>query len=71
MVNSRVGYVYLVDQDLKVRWAACADAKAEEAEALESCTGVLLGRYDSKLGRANSEEVGEVQSPHAGSEVGV
>ena len=47
MVNSRVGYVYLVDQNLKIRWGACADAKEEETQALENCTGVLLTRLDS------------------------
>jgi ATPase complex subunit ATP10 len=45
MTNSRIGYVYLVDENLKVRWAACADAKAEEEEALIRCVGVLLNRH--------------------------
>jgi len=44
MTNSRIGYVYLVDENLKVRWAACADAKEEEEEALIRCVGVLLNR---------------------------
>ncbi|KAH9074179.1 ATPase assembly factor ATP10 [Lactarius deliciosus] len=44
MTNSRIGYVYLVDENLKVRWAACADAKEEEEEALIRCAGVLLNR---------------------------
>lgn len=44
MTNSRIGYVYLVDENLKVRWAACADAKEEEEEALIRCTGVLVNR---------------------------
>ncbi|KAF8262996.1 ATPase assembly factor ATP10 [Lactarius quietus] len=44
MTNSRIGYVYLVDENMKVRWAACADAKEEEEEALIRCTGVLLNR---------------------------
>ncbi|KAG7094720.1 hypothetical protein E1B28_005540 [Marasmius oreades] len=46
--NDRVGYVYLVDEDCKVRWAGCADATAEEARALEVCTGVLLKRLDKR-----------------------
>jgi mitochondrial ATPase complex subunit ATP10 len=45
MTNSRIGYVYLVDENMKVRWAACADAKAEEEEALIRCVGVLLKRH--------------------------
>ncbi|KAG1748270.1 ATPase assembly factor ATP10 [Suillus paluster] len=48
MVNKHVGYVYLVDDNLKIRWAGCADAKVEETNALEQCTGVLLNRLDKK-----------------------
>jgi len=48
MVNKHVGYVYLVDDNLKVRWAGCADAKVEETNALEQCTGVLLNRLEKK-----------------------
>jgi ATPase complex subunit ATP10 len=44
MTNGRIGYVYLVDENMKVRWAACADAKKEEEEALIHCAGVLLNR---------------------------
>ena len=44
MTNNRIGYVYLVDENLKIRWAACADAKEEEEEALIRCVGVLLNR---------------------------
>lgn len=46
MTNSRIGYVYLVDQNMKIRWAACADAKEEEEEALIRCAGVLLKRHE-------------------------
>ena len=45
MTNSRIGYVYLVDENMKIRWAACADAKKEEEEALIRCAGVLLNRH--------------------------
>jgi mitochondrial ATPase complex subunit ATP10 len=48
MTNSRIGYLYLVDENLKVRWAACADAKEEEEEALIRCTGVLLERHTTQ-----------------------
>ena len=44
MTNSRIGYIFLVDENLKIRWAACADAKKEEEEALIRCAGVLLNR---------------------------
>lgn len=46
MTNSRVGYVYLIDQNLRIRWGACADATLEETQALEACTGVLLKRLE-------------------------
>jgi ATPase complex subunit ATP10 len=51
MTNSRIGYVYLVDENLKIRWAACADAKKEEEEALIRCAGVLLNRHRGTSGR--------------------
>ncbi|KAG6830109.1 hypothetical protein H0H92_002158 [Tricholoma furcatifolium] len=47
MTNSKVGYVYLIDENLKIRWGGCADATPEEVKALELCTGVLLNRAGS------------------------
>ncbi|KAK7437920.1 Mitochondrial ATPase complex subunit atp10 [Stygiomarasmius scandens] len=49
MTNNRVGYVYLIDENLRIRWAGCADATLEEAQALEVCTGVLLKRLEKKV----------------------
>ncbi|KAF5345925.1 hypothetical protein D9758_011419 [Tetrapyrgos nigripes] len=49
MTNNRVGYVYLIDENLRIRWGGNADAMLEEAEALEVCTGVLLKRLEKKL----------------------
>ncbi|KAH9939465.1 ATP10 protein-domain-containing protein [Amylocystis lapponica] len=51
MTNRHVGYVYLVDEQCRIRWAGCADPKKEEAEALRVCTGVLLSRH----GKGNKE----------------
>lgn len=48
MTNSKVGYVYLIDENLRIRWGGCADATVEESQALESCTGVLLKRLEKK-----------------------
>lgn len=42
--NKHVGYIYLVDTNKKIRWAACADPKSEEVAALTTCTKVLLDR---------------------------
>ena len=47
--NKHVGYVYLVDENVKIRWAGCADAAPEEREALLRCTDVLLKRLDAKV----------------------
>ncbi|KAI0763048.1 ATP10 protein-domain-containing protein [Trametes elegans] len=44
IANRHVGYVFLVDPNLKIRWAACADPKAEEIAALRTCTSILLDR---------------------------
>ncbi|KAF8342767.1 ATP10 protein-domain-containing protein [Cantharellus anzutake] len=44
MENRHVGYVYLVDQDGKIRWAGCSHANPEEIQALAVCTDVLLKR---------------------------
>ena len=46
MVNSRIGYVYLVDENMRIRWAGCAEAKDEEARGLLMGTSVLLKRHD-------------------------
>ncbi|KAG6831200.1 hypothetical protein H0H87_005916 [Tephrocybe sp. NHM501043] len=50
MTNSKVGYVYLIDENLKIRWGGCADARPEEVAALELCTGVLLKRAEKAKG---------------------
>ncbi|KIK56596.1 hypothetical protein GYMLUDRAFT_46932 [Collybiopsis luxurians FD-317 M1] len=50
--NDRVGYVYLVDPNLRIRWAGNADPTVEEVKSLEVCTGVLLGRLDKERGKA-------------------
>lgn len=49
MVNKHVGYVYLVDESCRVRWAGCADAMPEEANALLNCTRILLDRLDDSV----------------------
>lgn len=36
MLNSRVGYVYLVDENCRIRWAGSGPAEPEELEALNS-----------------------------------
>lgn len=57
MTNSKVGYVYLIDENLKIRWAGCADATEKEAQALECCTGVLIKRLEEKSGPAKGSAI--------------
>lgn len=49
MTNRHVGYVYLVDEQCRVRWAGCADPMPEEVEALRVCTSVLLNRHSKSV----------------------
>jgi len=64
MVNKHVGYVYLVDEKCRIRWAGCADAKQEEARALETCTAVLLDRLDKRMSMGEAKESGHDKAPH-------
>lgn len=50
MTNKYIGYTFLVDENLRVRWAAGGDAKAEEVEGLKRCTGMLLERIGKDAG---------------------
>ena len=61
MTNSKVGYVYLIDENLKIRWGGCADATLKEAQSLESCTGVLLKRLEEK--RDKEPKVAAAEGP--------
>ena len=47
ILNSRVGYVYLVDQDCKIRWAGCAEANEGEKEALIKGAESLIRRLET------------------------
>lgn len=42
--NKLLGYVFLVDQNAKIRWAACGDPRQEEIEDLRRCAAVLVRR---------------------------
>jgi len=44
LLNKHIGFVYLVDENVKVRWAGCAFARDEERTSLRGCTGELLAR---------------------------
>jgi len=55
-----------VDEKCRIRWAACADAKPEEAMALETCTAVLLDRLEKRNNKASVSESGNERDalPH-------
>ncbi|KAI0346443.1 hypothetical protein BDW22DRAFT_1461829 [Trametopsis cervina] len=45
LTNKYIGYVYLVDEQCRIRWAGCADPQPAEIQALKTCTGQLLKRF--------------------------
>jgi ATPase complex subunit ATP10 len=49
MTNKYIGYTFLVDDQLRVRWAVGGDARPEESEGLERCVGQLLERFEQEL----------------------
>ncbi|KAG9011440.1 Mitochondrial ATPase complex subunit atp10 [Tulasnella sp. 427] len=51
--NKHLGFVYLVDENLKVRWAGCGYAKEEEGYYLMELTNKLLQRLQ---GEANPQK---------------
>lgn len=42
MANGKVGYVYLIDGNCKIRWAGSGDASGEERESLLGCVRRLV-----------------------------
>ena len=42
MPNPKVGHVYLLDKDCKIRWAGCGDANDEEKESLVKAVRRLI-----------------------------
>ena len=56
MENRHVGYVYLVDENVKIRWAGCSHASPEEIQALSVCTSVLLNRFSGTKGKAKAKK---------------
>lgn len=42
MANGKVGYVYLVDEECRIRWAGCGEATKEERESLAKAARRLV-----------------------------
>jgi len=59
LVNRMVGYIYLIDENLKIRWAAGGDATMAELKALENCLAVLLKRLEEKKKKEKQPRLGE------------
>lgn len=45
ILNRYVGYIYLVDNQCKIRWAGCGNATEEEKKYLITCSQKLLEEY--------------------------
>lgn len=64
IANGKVGYVYLVDEDCKIRWAACGEAAEGEneglARGLRKLTEGRMVKKDVYLeGSANSKKLNQ------------
>ncbi|EJU02420.1 hypothetical protein DACRYDRAFT_79220 [Dacryopinax primogenitus] len=65
--NKMLGYVYLLDEDCKIRWAAGGHPNPEEQVSLHKCTGVLLKRLrQTGNTKASRPAVSSVQSTKGG-----
>ncbi|KAI4616084.1 hypothetical protein J4E83_006754 [Alternaria metachromatica] len=57
LLNGRVGYVYLVDQDCKIRWAGSGDAEGTEMEDLNRGFTKLVNEARQPPSQARPEKV--------------
>ena len=55
-INSKVGYVYLVDRECKIRWAGSGRAEAGEKEGLVAGVKRLLEEYRRKSSPAEADK---------------
>ncbi|KAG8533274.1 uncharacterized protein KY384_002057 [Bacidia gigantensis] len=66
MSNPKVGHVFLVDWQCKIRWTGCGDASDEEKESLVSCVKRLMERPGSKTiekGKSRTSSVQRLKQP--------
>jgi ATPase complex subunit ATP10 len=54
--NRLLGYVFLVDHNLKVRWAGCGPATPKETEDLRTATAVLMRRMQETQAEKSKAE---------------
>jgi ATPase complex subunit ATP10 len=55
LLNRKVGYVFLVDWDCKIRWAGSGLASAEERQSLLNGTKKLLEQWQQQQNRVGKE----------------
>ncbi|KAG8870816.1 Mitochondrial ATPase complex subunit atp10 [Tulasnella sp. 331] len=60
--NKHLGFVYLVDENIKIRWAGCGFPIEEEKQALFVCTRLLLERLNEKMGEEGMRVGGEEET---------
>lgn len=56
MMNSKVGYVYLVDSECRIRWAGSGPAEAVELDALNAGVRKLIAERKSDLASADTSK---------------
>ncbi|KAF2266756.1 hypothetical protein CC78DRAFT_106750 [Lojkania enalia] len=68
LLNARVGYIYLVDQDCKIRWAGAGDAEGMEKEHLTKGLKRLIeeAKGKAKVPRQPNVEELDVHAVRAG-----
>jgi ATPase complex subunit ATP10 len=57
LLNGRVGYVYLVDQDCKIRWAGSGDAEGTEKDDMNRGFAKLVAEAQQSLSQSTPGEV--------------
>jgi len=55
-LNGRVGYVYLVDQDCKIRWAGSGDAEGTEMDDMNKGFAKLVNEARQSPSEATPKE---------------
>jgi len=58
LLNRHIGFVYLVDENVKIRWAGCGFAREEERVSLKGCLGELLSRLEK-----SKDQSGKAKAP--------
>jgi ATPase complex subunit ATP10 len=57
MENKLLGYVFLVDHNLKIRWAGCGPATPKETEDLRTATAVLMRRMQEEQAEEQKQSI--------------